>query len=438
MKEIISLLILIITSSLTVEAQDTTRLTLALATEETLKNNHDITIARLDQEISASKYSQTNTVFLPQINLTYAAFTSNNPLNAFGFKLQQQSITASDFNPNTLNYPSTTQNFMTKAEWNQPIINMDMIAMRKAAHKQVEMYAYKTKRTKEYLIFEVQRAYAQLQVAHQTVVVFSEASQTVKAIYKSTNDYVEKGLLQKSDLLQVQVQLVTTESKLEEARSNVKNASDYLGLLMGAEGGVIYTMPVLEKENSSVTAELQLPSNRADFMAVQSAAEAQTQMVNSGKFSYLPKLNAFANYLFNDNTAFGFKSNSYLAGAQLSWNLFGGLATRNRISEYESERTRLEMQLAYQKEQAQVELNKTHRQLQDAEFNIRQSDTAVSQAAESLRILKDRHEQGLVSTNDLLQAQTLLSQQKLFQLHAIMQYNVTSAYLQFLTTTSDK
>ena len=438
MKKIVGLLILLPLLPAFLRAQDSVQLTLAHATEETLKNNREITLANLDQQIAAAKYNQTNVVFLPNINLSYTAFATNNPLNAFGFKLQQQSIAASDFNPQLLNNPAATQNYMTKAEWNQPIINMDMIAMRKAAHTQVDVYAYKTKRTKEYLTFEVQKAYSQLQVAHQAVSVLTEALQTVKTIYKSTNDYFEKGLLQKSDLLQVQVQLTTTESKLAEAKSNVKNASDYLSLLMGSKSRVIYSTTALEKLIEGEAKEVQVPANRSDFQAMQSALNAQNQMLNSGKYSYLPKLNAFVNYFINDNSAFGFKSDSYLAGAQLSWNIFNGTSVRNKVSEYKSERNKIEQQLSYQKEQAQLELDKTNRQQQDAAFAIHQQETAVAQTSEALRIMKDRYEQGLVSTNDLLQAQTLLSQQKLYQAQAIMQYNVTSAYREFLTTSTEK
>jgi outer membrane protein TolC len=58
--------------------------------------------------------------------------------------------------------------------------------------------------------------------------------------------------------------------------------------------------------------------------------------------------------------------------------------------------------------------------------------------SEALRILKNRFEQGLVTSNDLLQAQASLSQQKLMRAQAIFQYNTTISYLQFLTSTSEK
>lgn len=430
--------LLLVTWGLSVSAQETTPLKLQDALDVALKSNRELVIAKLEEEGSAAKFNQTNAVFLPQINVSYTAFTSNNPLNAFGFKLQQQGIAQSDFDPSRLNNPSATPNFMAKAELNQPLINLDMIFARNAAREQIHVYSYKTKRTKEYITFEIQKAYAQLQLAHEAVKVLSEALQTSNSIYTSTNNRFEKGLLQKSDVLQVQVQVAATESKLSEAKSNVKNASDYLSLLMGQKTGIVYAADSISKVITNPTKELQLPDGRADFQAMKAAIKAQDLMIESGKMAYMPKFNAFANYLINDKSAFGFGSNSYLLGAQFSWNIFSGTSAKYKVSEYRVGRSKLEQQLTYQKEQSKLELDKANRQLNDASFATIQYETAVSQASEALRILKNRFEQGLVSSNDLLQAQSSLSQQKLMRAQAIFQYNTTISYLQFLTSTSEK
>jgi outer membrane protein TolC len=170
---------------------------------------------------------------------------------------------------------------------------------------------------------------------------------------------------------------------------------------------------------------------------MQSAVAAHDMIISSGKMAYLPKLNAFGEYLINDKEAFGFGANSYLVGAQLSWTLFNGMSTRSKIAEHRAERNKVATQLQYQKEQSQLELNKTIRQREDARFALQQQELAVNQAAEALRILQNRYQQGLVTTNDILQSQTLLSQQKLNQAQAVFQFNTTQAYLQFLTTTSE-
>src|SRR5690242_1474818 len=110
------LLIFLLATSMSVYSQEI-KISLQQALDSALKNNKELTMAHLDQGASQAKFKQTQAVFLPQIRLSYTAMSTNNPLNAFGFKLQQQSIAQSDFNPELLNNPSATQNFMTKAEW---------------------------------------------------------------------------------------------------------------------------------------------------------------------------------------------------------------------------------------------------------------------------------------------------------------------------------
>jgi outer membrane protein TolC len=436
MKKVLTgLLILTCSFSASLMAQDVVPLSLDDALAAVLKNNKEIIMASLDEESAEAKFKQTNAVFLPQIRVSYTAMSTNNPLNAFGFKLQQQSITQSDFNPALLNNPSAIQNFMTKAEWQQPILNMDMLYMRKAANEQRAVYIFKSKRTKEFLTFEVRKAYAQLQLAHQGKSVLEEALQAINSIYTATNNRFEKGFLQKSDVLNVQVQVATTESQLAQAKSNVQNASDYISLLMGVKAGTIYEVDKISVVASIENNMTEVPTNRADFQAMQSAISAQDLMINSGKMSYLPKINGFVEYLINDKNAFGFGSNSYLAGAQLSWTLFDGTATQHKIAQQRIERNKTVEQLNYQKEQSLLELNKTLRQKQDALVSLQQYEASVNQASEALRILQNRYQQGLVATNDILQSQTLLSQQKLNHAQAIFNFNTTQAYLQFLTST---
>lgn len=430
------LLIAISCTPTVLKAQEVS-LTLNDALSAAMENNSAIELAGLDEESARAKFRQTSAIFLPQVRLSYTAMTTNNPLNAFGLRLQQQSVAAADFNPEVLNYPAATENFATKAEWTQPLVNFDMILMRQSAQANREVYAFKKKRTMELVMFEVQSAYAALQLAHQARHVLEETVRTVKSIYNATNNRFEKGYLQKSDVLQVQVQLVTTEQKLAEANSNVGNASDYLGLLMGAPSGIVYLADTTRRMNALSYTERSVPQNRADFLATSAAIAAQEKMIRSGKMSYLPKLNAFAEYMFNDDDAFGFGSDAYFAGLQLSWSVFNGMATRHKVDEQQVEKRKSERQFSYQKEQAQLELDKTFRQLEDARLAVGRQDVAVLQAAEALRILENRYQQGLVTTTDVLQGQTLLSQQKLNLAQAIFQYNTTIAYVEFLTSTSE-
>jgi outer membrane protein TolC len=149
--------------------------------------------------------------------------------------------------------------------------------------------------------------------------------------------------------------------------------------------------------------------------------------------SYLPRVNAFGSYQFNDSRALGFGANAYLAGIQLSWDIFKGNRTKNSLSTQKLARNKIEEELKKQKEQSQLELNKALRDLSDAQFDIKQQTTAVEQATESLQILQNRYQQGLVNTTDVLQAASRQTQQKFSLVQASYTLNMTQYYIQFLT-----
>ncbi len=426
--------------ALKTSAQDSTKqLSLSDAIAATLNNNKSIQLAQLDENIAASNYKQTSAIFLPQVGFSYTAMSTNNPLNAFGFKLQQKSITQNDFNPELLNHPSGTPDFTTMLDVKQPLVNMDLLYKRKAAAKEIELYQYKTQRTKEYLTFEVQKAYLQLQLAYDAVSVLEEALQTTDSVYSFTDNHFKQGLIQKSDVLNAQVQVTTVEANLEKAKSSIANASDYLSLLMGHGDGVIYKPgSIQQSEISTNDSVAKIPDSRPDFLAMQKAIEASDLMIKSGKMSYLPKLNTFGSYQFNDKQMLGFGANAYLAGVQLSWDIFKGNSTKNSIATQTLERNKLSEQLTQEREQSQLELDKAYRDLADAQYEIRQQKIAVDQAREALTILKNRYQQGLVNTTDVLMATSQLSDQKFKLLQAFFTANVTRAYLQLLTSSANK
>lgn len=424
----------------TASAQDSSKyISLDEAIAAAVNNNRDVQLAKLDENIATANYKQTEAIYLPQVGLSFSGMNTNNPLSAFGFKLQQKSVTQNDFDPSLLNKPGATTDFATKLEVQQPLINMDMLYQRKAAAKQTALYQYKTQRTKECLTFEVQKAYLQLQLAYDAVKVLEDALQTTRSVYTFTNNHFKQGLIQKSDVLNAQVQVTTVETSLAKANSNIRNASDYLGLLMGREDGIVYKVDnAMQAENAVADSIAKIANSRADFLAMEKAIEATDLAIKSKKMSYYPKLNAFGSYQLNDNNVLGFGAGAYLVGVQISWDIFKGNSTKNAIATQKIERNKLTAELSKQKEQSQLALNKAYRALADARYDIKRQQVSIEQAAEALQILQNRFQQGLVNTTDILQASTQLSQQKFALAQAVFSFNTTKAYLQLLTASTNK
>ena|SRR5215204_259553 len=433
-KKLLSLCIVSLISYASRSQDSPKHLSLREAITASVSNNNAIKLSELDVQVAKSKFRQADAIFLPQANVSYTGSTTNNPLNAFGVKLQQKSIASSDFNPELLNNPSATPDFSAKFEYQQPLLNVDMLYQRKGAAKQVEMYQLLSNRTKEYLCFETEKAYLQLQMAYNENKVLNEALGTSKAVYKTSKDYYNEGLIQKSDLLNAELHVVNIETLVKGCHSGIEDASDMLSILMGRSTGAVYTIDSIVITNAAIAGTARLSNERSDFKALQKGMESYDMMIKSSKMSYLPRLNAFASYQLNGKSMSGFNANAYFAGIRLSWNIFNGNRTRNTISQQRLEKEKLAKQLDQQKSEAQLQINHARRQLSDASFVMKQQQLAVEQASEALRVLQNRYTQGLVKTTDVLTAQTQLSQQKIAYVHAMFNYNLAAASLQFLTT----
>ncbi len=413
-------------------AQDTTRqLLLNDAIQIAMQQNRQIRLAKKDEKIAQSQYKQTEAIWLPQVNLSYSGFVTNQPLSAFGFKLQQSDLKQSDFDPAILNKPGGTTNVLTQLSVQQPLYNPDLTYMRKAAAKQTEMYGFQTQRTGEAVIMQVTNAYLQLEFSYEVVKVLEDAVKTVKDIYRFTNDRYQQGLLQKSDLLNVEVQVKTAETNLAEAKSQIVTVSDQLALLMNSSSTVYKTVPVVIE---AASLQDSVPANRADIKAMHLAMTAYDLSIKSTKMSRLPKLNAFANYQLNDKALFGFGANGYMAGLQVSWDIFKGNQSKNKMATQVLEKGKIQEQLENKIAQDVLEIRKVKRQLADVEYRISQQLSAVESASESQRITQNRYGQGLVNTMDVLTVQTQLAQQKMLYAQAIFTKKTIITYLNFLTT----
>ena len=386
--------------------------------------NLQIKIANQDFKSAQADYRQSKAIFLPSISASYTAIATTNPLMAFGSKLNQEVLTASDFNPALLNDPARIKNFATKIEVLQPLINVDGLYGRQAAKAKME-----------YLELEVNKAFMELQLGYKAVTVLEKANKTAEANLKLIENYFKQGILQKTDLLSVQVRVNEIKNQLQYAKSNVQNASDYLALLLNEDSSNKVYKPIEKLENTIVieTINTTLSSNRKDIQAMDKSNEAYGKMLQSSKMNFLPRLNAFGSYELYDDSLFGTSAKGYLVGAQLSWTLFDGFKSIGKMEKSKAEFQKSEIETQQYKAKSQLELNKTNRQLKDAENKVNLSKLALEQSQEAYRIRSNRFTQGLEKTTDLLQSETLMFQKELEFLQAVFEYNFTQNYLHFLT-----
>ncbi|MCB9427011.1 MAG: TolC family protein [Flavobacteriales bacterium] len=414
-------------------AQDTLVISKEEVLQRIVEENLQAKIAEKDFLSARADYRQSNAVYLPQISVSHTAISTTNPLMAFGSKLNQEILTQADFNPALLNDPVRTENFATQIDVLQPILNFDGLLERRAAKLKSEAMALQTERTKEYLTLEGAKAYMQLQLSYQAVSTLEKAKETLEAHYTIVQDYFDQGMVQKSDVLKVEVKLNEVTNQLAFAQSGIKNISDYLGFLLNEKGKRYVPTEELLVKAPENQADITFSESRKDIQALQKAMDARHKMYQSSKMSFMPRLNAFANYQMYDDQLFQTGAKGYLVGAQLSWDVFKGYQNIGKKQKAKMEYQKASIEKEHYVSKSQMEFNSTQRTLVDAYNKVELFRLAKEQAQEVYRITQDRYRQGLERSADVLEAQTELMAKELSYSQALFEYNFTQHYLEFLT-----
>jgi len=416
------------------KAQEVIQISKATVLESVSNNNQSIKISKEDFNLARADYRQTNAIFLPNIAVSHTGMAITNPIMAFGSKLNQEILTVNDFNPSSLNNPEQTQNFATRIEVKQPLINMDGFYQRKAAKNNMEAMSLQTKRTTDYLVFEVDKAYMQLQLAYKALDVIEKALLAAESNKALADNSFKQGYLQQADVLAVEVRVTEVKNQLQTAKSNVENASNYLSFLMNDyENAILKPTDSLTINATYLVVASQISTERSDIKAMQLASNAYETLHKADNMTFLPTLNAFGSYELYDDQAFQGDASGYVVGAQLSWTLLDGTKRFGKAQKSKAEFEKSKLQYEQYVSQSQLELNKAKRLFMDAENKLKLSKLAMEQSHESLRIRTNRFEQGLEKTSDLLTTETQFAQKQLEYYQTIFEYNYAQAYLKFLT-----
>ena len=415
-------------------AQELKTISKTEALSKVIEQNNTIKISEQEYLKARADYRQTNSVFLPNINASHSGISTTNPLMAFGSKLNQGILTAGDFNPELLNNPDEITSFTTKFEIQQPLINFDGFYQRKAAKNKMNAIELQSLRTRDYLTFEVEKAYMQLQLTYKTVEVLEKSYNTALENKKVATNIFKQGYLQKADVLSIEVRVIEVKNQLQSAKSNINTTSDYLSFLMNEKENSVFiptdslTIIALGTTNMNVISE-----ERTDIRAMQLTTEAYKSMHKSDKMAFIPSLNAFGSYEMYDTKIFNGSASGYLVGAQLNWNLFDGYKNVGKTQKSKAVFEQSKLEYDQYVSQSKLDLSKANRMLTDADNKLTLTNLALEQSEESLRIRTNRYREGLEKTTDLLLAESQYAQKQLEYYQTIFEYNYAYLYLQFLT-----
>jgi outer membrane protein TolC len=354
-----------------------------------------------------ARVQQAQSGFWPRIDVSETVQRGNQPVFVFSSLLSQRQFSEANFSIPALNYPDPITNTRTAISLEQPVFDAGLTSLRVEAAKLGRDMATATQSdAQQDLAFRAAQTFIrvlQLEAAARATDAAVEAAESDRERARARRDV---GVVTEADVLALEVHLadmrqrqIATAGDLAVARMQLAEA---IGLPLTAPVNLVRPVSVLTTidENALVRDALMAHPQRR-------RADVQRQLANNARRTaragLLPSIGVLAGWEFNGATL-GAQQSSWIVGADVRLNIFRGFADSARIAEATHAQTRAAAEWERVERQIEVNVRAAFAHLAAARAREDAGRTALAQARESQRIIRDRYENGLATATDVLRA----------------------------------
>ena len=409
------------------------RLSLQQAIGATLANNADLRAARAAQRESVARAAEARAGYLPRVDLVEAWQRGNNPVFVFGSLLMQQRFTAANFALDALNRPDAVTNFHGAISIDQPLFDTHRLAGIRSARLGQQIAGAAVAEAEADLALAATRAYGEALQATAGRAAATAAVAAAKEDLARAERSRDVGMATESDVLSLRVHLAQMQEREIRAASGVAIATAQLNRLMGVpldrQLQLEEPAPAPGQVPSREEVEQAVSRDRPALKRAALQASLADTARKAARHAFLPQVYVQGVYEVNGHT-FDDRASAWTLGGQVRWNLFagGGDAARLRAATEAANRAAAERESA--EAGLRLEAWTTRSQLEAALAREAVGRTAVLQARESQRIIRDRYEAGLAGVNDVLRAANALLDAETLRTSSIVDVMVAQAALE--------
>jgi outer membrane protein len=290
---------------------------------------------------------------------------------------------------------------------------------------------------KEAVILNTINAYTNLYKAAVTVNVVKENLQQSLQRDSVLSRLEQTGLLARNDLLKSELQSSNIELSVLDAENNLKIANVNMNLMLGLpeQTTLVTDSSTFEKnislKNLEEYEQLAL-QNRKDVLALSFRKKAATSGISAVKAEMYPSVALTGGYIAADVPHLVTITNAVTVGVGLQYNLGSLWKTRAKIVQAQAREKEISANEAELDDAVRLHINQDYENYLLSQKKIEVYQKAVLQATENYRITKNKFDNNLVNTTDLLDANVSLLQSKINL--AVAKADVILAYNRLLET----
>jgi len=292
-------------------------------------------------------------------------------------------------------------------------------------------------KTKEDVAMRVINYYANLYKSQRTIELIKENQ---KSAQQRVTDFValeKNGIIPRNDLLKAQLQVSKLQLSLDEAINNETIINYYLVTLLKLPTTtklVVHENDLINfPKNSVPTDEQPALQNRKDLEALQFQEKASQNNIDMAKSNYYPSIALTGGYAALNLNNVVTLENAMFFGVGVSYDLSGILKNGTEVKIAKSKALEVKDTQELLKDNIRVQVQQA---ITNYDLAMKQNvvlTQAVEQSAENYRIVKDKYENGLSDTNDLLDADVEQLRSKISE--TISKVDVIQKYYELLSAT---
>jgi outer membrane protein len=271
---------------------------------------------------------------------------------------------------------------------------------------------------KDEVIQTVIEAYANLFKARTAIRLVNENLAQSQQRVKDLSNLEKNGLLARNDLLKAELQSSNVELNLLDAENNWQLAMVNMNLMLGLATTVQLELDTtgIERKNDSRVLDDYLQAaltNRKDIAAADLRKKAAESGVKVTRSEMYPGLAITAGYIAADVPKILTVTNAVNIGVGFSYNVGSLWKTKSKVQQAEARVKQLATAEAMLDDNIRLQVNKNYFNLLSNRKKIEVYAKAVEQAEENYRIVKNKFDNSLATTTDLLDADVAQLQARL-------------------------
>jgi outer membrane protein len=403
---------ILLTTSFYLQAQEKKVLTLQEAIDLSLKNSHKLknSQAKIDEAMAALKESKEKKLPNASVSGSYLRLNSANI-----------DVKNKDNNGGTPANPPPKINQAAYGLLNAtlPIYSGGRIQYGIESSKYLEQATrLDAEGQKDEVIQTTIEAFANLFKAKTAVALVQE--NLLQAQHRATDfgNLEKNGLLARNDLLKAELQSSNVELSLLDAQNNWDLANVNMDLMLGLPTGtelVLDTAGIERKNDTRVLEDFvqAASANRKDAAALELRKKSAEAGVKVAKAELYPSLNLTGGYVALDVPKFITVTNAVNLGVGVSYSLSSLWKTKSKVQQADARVRQLRETEAILDDDIRLQVNKTYLALISNRKKIEVYAKAVTQAEENYRIVKNKFDNSLANTSDLIDADVAQLQARL-------------------------